>query len=121
MKLTADRPFADPEKAARRLMQHLLPIQKLKPFPVPGDLAGMAGIRNDLEVFHGSDKATLLLGEVPVSANGRLLESNRACTSSARCPFCFAPRLLSSAILAAFPGAKPAQRPAACHALRDQF
>ena len=39
----------------------LLLVQELKPLHVPSD---MAGVRHDLEIFHGSNEALLLLLEI---------------------------------------------------------
>ena len=42
-------------------------VQKLKPLHVPGN---MAGVRHDLEIFHGSNEPALLLLNVSLVGEG---------------------------------------------------
>ncbi len=67
--------FGLTKKRGMDAVEIILLVQKLKPLHVPGD---MAGIRHDLEVFHGGDKPLLILLEIPRvrewQAFARLLE-----------------------------------------------
>ena len=49
------------EQRGMNAVEFVLLLQKLEPLHVPGD---MAGVRHDLEVFHGSNKPLLLLLEI---------------------------------------------------------